>query len=204
MKKKISTTQYTRFVAIILCMLMVFLLPACSNPSRDDPPKPETEEITYPADFVKKFLYYGNIDTPKKVAQDFKNGGSKYATDAYAKPDGSVVVVVTERQRLAYIKYNDKRMDLDEFVQESPKYYHYTLNEEGTELSFWADKRLSPVAGSSLLYAVPRCSGYNYYMKHHTGKWDMLITAYNCHTNQLIHQYHVSEGWQMSMDELGE
>lgn len=88
------------------------------------------------------------------------------------------------------------------FLKASPD-YRYTVNEEGTEFDIWLDRNLNPNSGL-ILAVLPVYSGYNYYLKHHTGEWDMTISVYNCHSNQLVNQHKASQKWDFAVDEFGD
>ncbi|WEV58811.1 hypothetical protein OZX67_08470 [Bifidobacterium sp. ESL0728] len=116
--------------------------------------------------------------------------------DVYAEKNGDIVIVVTKKQLNKLIKENDDyiKHSLDEFHREEPE-YKQEASADGREQTIWLDRNIHPLVESNIATTMPQCYGLNYYLKGGTGDWDMQITFRNCHTNQLIHQYMWSQGW---------
>lgn len=107
----IRTTRIRLLLAAILTTLIILLsLGACSplpsHSSSSPTPSDRTEKITFPKSYVSSSLNNDEKRTPEAVAKTFKDQGKKYYTDAYANEDGSVTVVVTDKQRRNNIKAN--------------------------------------------------------------------------------------------------
>ncbi|WEV52972.1 hypothetical protein [Bifidobacterium sp. ESL0704] len=202
-----NTTPTTRaLTALLLCITAMFMpLSACGHPQAEPAPQPKTEKITYPASIVRDFFYTDDIRTPKAAAADLKTSGPKYLTDARAKPNGDIVITVTEQQRHNNITYNNQRIkhNEQEFTKANPD-YHYAINQNGTSMNVWTDKNLSFFASFAIFTEIPSYNGLNYYMKHGKGVWDMQITIYNCHTNQPITTFKASEGFHLNQQDLGD
>ncbi|WEV59147.1 hypothetical protein OZX67_00805 [Bifidobacterium sp. ESL0728] len=202
-------TSLQTAAALLLAVLTMLLATACgaapqeSTPTPSPNPRPKTEQITYPAQFIHAFGYDDGMRGSRKAAKDFKDSGD--FTNAYAMKNGDVIVIATEKQRQNRIKEYDTKIaeGEKEFQQGSPD-YRYQINSGGTAMTIWADRHLTPTSDSGISFTTPLYYGYNYYMKGNTGPWDMTITVRNCHTDQFIHQYQLSQGWKHGMDELGE
>ncbi|KFI45891.1 hypothetical protein GA0061078_1681 [Bifidobacterium bohemicum] len=201
------TRRTDRILALLLCIAAILTPLAACGPHRPQPTpaRPKTEKITYPADFVRRCMYDKNIHTPKAVAKDMRERQKEFYTDAYATKNGDVVGIVTEQQRQANIKDNDEWIGSGErtFTDQNPD-YHYEVSPDETEMKIWANKDLAPLPGFGIMGQTPLYYGYNYYMKRHTGPWDMRITIYNCHTNQMITTYKFTQTPQINMATLGD
>ncbi|WEV65909.1 hypothetical protein [Bifidobacterium sp. ESL0764] len=193
--------------SLLLALLTMLFATACGTTPKNNTtpapkPQPKTEKITYPAQSMRSFGYSNDARGSRKAAKDLKDSGD--FTDAYATKNGDVIIITTEKQRQTNIKKNNEWIANGErtFRKSNPD-YHYQINQDGTQMTIWVDNNLTPVAGSSILTVVPPGYGYNYYLKGHTGPWDMTITVRNCHTDQLIHQYQLSQGWKFDAATFG-
>ncbi|WEV59145.1 hypothetical protein OZX67_00795 [Bifidobacterium sp. ESL0728] len=195
---------------LLLAVLTMLLSTACgAAPTADtqqtDKPQPRTEKIVYPAQFVRTFGYYDDIKTPAAVAKSMEDTGQKYVTKAYADSNGDVVALVTERQRQANIQANNEWINRGEkdFQKGSPD-YRYQINQDGTAMTVWADKHLTPDPSIGIFTITPVYSGMNYYMERHTGSWDMTITVRNCHTDQQVGQFTATQGFTLDPATFGD
>lgn len=190
----------------MLVAALIMTLAACAIPAaKPEPaPQPKTEKITYPAAFVRRFCISKDHKTPEAVAQSFKDERPGYFTDAYATPRGDVVAVVTEQQRHANIGLDDDWIQRGNnwFTQNKPE-YRYAINNDGTAMDVWTDNRLGPFESSAVFGAIPVHSGYKYYMEHGKGDWDMQVTVYNCHTNQRITTFKITDKFNLNIDAFG-
>lgn len=188
--KKIPT-----FVIPLICLLIIFATTGCTQTHPKPVLKPATQKIIYPVNFVKNFT--GNDETSKHYANSMKQRlVPKDYMDVYAEKNGDIVIVVTKKQLNKLIKENDDyiKHSLDEFHREEPE-YKQEASADGREQTIWLDRNIHPLVESNIATTMPQCYGLNYYLKGGTGDWDMQITFRNCHTNQLIHQYMWSQGW---------
>ncbi|MDF7640709.1 hypothetical protein PT279_03770 [Bifidobacterium sp. ESL0784] len=117
-------------------------------------------------------------------------------TDVYAKKNGDIVIVVTQKQVDRLIKGNDDyiKNGIAEFHHDGSD-YRQEVSTDGREQTLWLDRNVKPLIESNMAITLPQCYGLNYYLKGGKGDWDMQITFRNCHTNQLIHQNMWSQGW---------
>lgn len=208
-----STVHFIRVICALILCIMATLLPlsACGTlQANTAPQQPRTEKIIFDKTYVKNFLYDSPdkkdaIRTPQAVAKTLKNNHVEEFTDVYVSKNKDVVGLVTKKQRLSNIKKNNERIAQNgqTFTKEKPS-YRYTINKNGTAMSIWTDKNMSFWAGGALFTIIPGFSGYNYYMKHGKGVWDMQITIYNCHTNQPITTFKASEGFHLNQNDLGD
>ncbi|WEV74114.1 hypothetical protein OZX74_00660 [Bifidobacterium sp. ESL0798] len=131
--------------------------------------------------------------------------GQKYVTKAYADNNGDVVALVTERQRQANIQANNEWIAQGEkdFRKGSPD-YRYQINQDGTTMTVWTDRRLTPNPSIGIFTTVPGYSGYNYYLKGHTGPWDMDITIRNSHTSQQVGHFKATQGFTLNPSTFGD
>ncbi|MDF7640147.1 hypothetical protein PT279_00855 [Bifidobacterium sp. ESL0784] len=194
--------------ALLLVTLTIFFATACgsvpqaSTPTPSPRPGHKTEQVVYPAQFLYTFGFENNLNGSRKAAKKFKETGD--FTDVYVKKNGDVIIVVTEQQRQERIQKNDKWIETgEENFQQVSSNYRYEINSDGTAMTIWTDRNLTPTGGD-ILTVTPIEYGYNYYLKGNTGIWDMTITVRNCHTDQLIHQYQFSQGWGFNADQLGD
>ncbi|WEV59146.1 hypothetical protein OZX67_00800 [Bifidobacterium sp. ESL0728] len=199
-------TSLRTAATLLLAVLTMLLATACgrapTTTTRKPSPQPKTQKVVYSTQYVHAY-YRKNSQGAAKAAKDLKESGD--FINAYPQEDGSVVGVTTERKLRNRIKDNNERIENCEkgFLKASPD-YRYNVNEDGTAMTIWADKNLGPVADSDISFIAATAFGDNYYLKGHTGPWDMTITIRNCHTDQFIHQYQFFEGWKHGMDELGD
>ncbi len=173
-----------------MLLVVLILLAACAphNHPTSPAPKPTTkfETVTFPADFVDPYMYSDDTHTPSQVARDLKSLGKQYCTDAYAKRDNSVILIVAQSQSRKIISNysnNVKKWNGD-FTKNSNE-YHYKVNQDYTQLDAWVDNKLDLLGGTAITLLIPVSYGYLYYLEGGTGHWDMTINLYNCHDNQL-------------------
>lgn len=193
------------------CLTAVLLvLSGCTPPQQktgdtQDKPSVKTEQITIPASYISNFFYNDERKTPKAVAENMKELGDEYYTAARGEENRDVTITVTDRQRRNLIRANQHQIDsyAKTFLKDNPD-YHYEVNEKGTTFDIWLDSNVT-FMGSDIVTVLPAYSGYNYYLKHNMGEWDMTISVYNCHSNQLVHQYtKPGETWNFTLSELGD
>lgn len=196
----------SRAVLVILVVLSSFLtLTGCraDQQSSKPVPKPATQEITYPANFIKHFLEDG--ETPQEQVKKVKARGPKYYTDVYATKNGDEVDVVTQKQRQTLIKENDDDIKASEkdFLSKG-KDYRYQIGKDGRTMDLWLDKHIPPMGEAGMTLDLPQDYGLNYYLKGGKGDWDMTITFHNCHTGQTVYQYQWSQGSNYTIDQFGD
>ncbi|MDF7640146.1 hypothetical protein PT279_00850 [Bifidobacterium sp. ESL0784] len=208
-RKKQQTSLQTT-ATLLLAVLTMLLITACgsaptAHTKQTDKSQPKTEKIVYPAQFVRTFGYYDDIKTPAAVAKSMEDTGQKYVTKAYADNNGDVVALVTERQRQANIQANNEWITKGErYFREGSPDYHYQINQDGTAMTVWTDKHLTPNPSIGIFTTVPGYSGYSYYLKGHAGPWDMTITVRNCHTDQQVGQFTATQGFTLDPATFGD
>lgn len=193
---------------LLLALLTMLFATACGTTPKNNTtpapkPQPKTEKITYPAQSMRSFGYSNDARGSRKAAKDLKDSGD--FTDAYATKNGDVIIITTEKQRQTKIKKNNEWIANGErtFRKSNPD-YRYQINQDGTQMTIWVDNNLTPVAGSSILTVVPPGYGYNYYLKGHTGPWDMDITIRNSHTSQQVGHFKASQNINPDMNTFGD
>ncbi|WEV53049.1 hypothetical protein [Bifidobacterium sp. ESL0704] len=193
---------------LLLAILTMFLATACGTTPKTDTtpapkPQPKTEKITYPAQFLYTYGFEKDLNGSRKAAKEFKDSGE--FTDAYATKNGDVIVIATEKQRQNRIKVYDKWIEQGErgFQRESPD-YRYEINQDGTAMTVWTDRHLSPKSSSGIFLLVPIGYGSKFYMTGHTGPWDMDITIRNSHTSQQVGHFKASQNINPDMNTFGD
>ncbi|WEV46864.1 hypothetical protein OZX62_00755 [Bifidobacterium sp. ESL0690] len=203
--------------ALLLAALTMFFVTACGSAptantqQTNKPEQPKTEKIVFDKTYVVNFFYDSSdekhpVRTPQAVAKDLMDSnGTKYFTKVYAAKNGDVVALVTEQQRQNGIRRNNNWIKQGEknFQKGGPD-YHYEVNQDGTAMTVWADKHLTPDPSFGIFTLAPINYGYNYYLERHTGPWDMTITVRNCHTNQQVGQFNASQGFTLNPATFGD
>ncbi|BDR52727.1 hypothetical protein KIM372_06340 [Bombiscardovia nodaiensis] len=210
-----------RWVSVVVLLLWLPLLTACGGkpagvgPSVESSPGSSfglddwgldkaTVRVVFPFDFVSHALYSKESKTPAAVAAGFK-ADTEFYSDARAEPNGDVVVVMTQSQHERLVERDEGSIRAAEqsFVK-SNQDYRYVVSDDQQSVSIWANKYLSPDMFFNVTAAVPVLIGVMYYMHGHTGPWQMVISLYNCHSNELVIRYNFYEPASMEYDRLGD
>lgn len=197
----------SRAVLVILVVLSSFLtLTGCraDQQSSKPVPKPATQEITYPANFIKHF-FSKDEPTAQDYVQGMKDIVPEYYTDVYAHKNGDITIVVTKKQLHKLIKENDDDIKASEkdFLGKGED-YRYQIGKDGRTMDLWLDKHVPPMGEAGMTLDLPQDYATNYYLKGGKGDWDMTITFHNCHTGQTVYQYQWSQGSNYTIDQFGD
>ncbi|WEV67562.1 hypothetical protein OZX72_00720 [Bifidobacterium sp. ESL0769] len=198
-------TSLRTATTLLLAVLIMLFATACGAHTQQasKPTQPKTEKIVYPAQFIHAFVFSDGIRGSRKAAKQFKDSGD--FTDAYARKNGDVVVIATEKQRQKRINDYDARITQGENdFQKGGKDYKCQINEDGKTMTVWTDKHLTPDPSFGIFALVPAAYGGKYYLERHTGAWDMAITIRNCHTNQQVGQFNASQGFTLNPATFGD
>ncbi|WEV75306.1 hypothetical protein [Bifidobacterium sp. ESL0800] len=193
---------------LLMALLTMLFATACGTTPKTDTtpapkPQPKTEKITYPAQSMRSFGYSNDARGSRKAAKDLKDSGD--FTDAYATKNGDVIIITTEKQRQTKIKKNNEWIANGErtFRKSNPD-YRYQINQDGTAMTVWTDRHLSPKSSSGIFLLVPIGYGSKFYMTGHTGPWDMDITIRNSHTSQQVGHFKASQNINPDMNTFGD
>ncbi|WEV67457.1 hypothetical protein OZX72_00100 [Bifidobacterium sp. ESL0769] len=171
-----------------------------TTPKEEQTDKGKTKTITYDKFFVKHYLLIGADDSPENTAKIFKDQHDDY-TDAYATPDGDVVITMTEKQLEGNIKeYKKERKEFGQAFNKDAKDkyndYRFQISKDGRTFSLWCDNKLTDKDYVLTLGSIPKINGCLYYLEGGSGPWDMQVNIYNCHSGQPMQQY----PWSQSPD----
>ncbi|BDR52726.1 hypothetical protein KIM372_06330 [Bombiscardovia nodaiensis] len=163
-----------------------------------------TVRVVFPFDFVRHVFYDAEVNTPAKVAADLK-AQSEFYSDARAQSNGDVVVMMTKSQHERVVQRDESiiRASEQRFVK-SNRDYRYVIGDDQQSVSIWANKYLNPNTYADIAQIVPGMVGVVYYLQGHTGPWQMVISLYNCHSNELVKRFNFYESFNMEYDRLGD